>query len=123
MLRDWLKNLTSVFQSMRGETKTNICTMYVRDPYPLPVLSRLQVIAGNSDRFIMLFPPVVIGQSKYFGFSFSFYQKLNYHNESVIVLTRERTMQLETENEKTYQTSKLIGFIVKKFSASWHYYM
>ena len=33
--------------------------------------SELQVIARNSDWFIALFVPVVIGQSDYFGFGFS----------------------------------------------------
>ena len=35
-------------------------------------LSKLQVIARNYDRFIMLFAPVVIGESNCFGFGFGF---------------------------------------------------
>ena len=63
---DWLKNLAPVFQPMRGKTKT---TPWARDFSRL--LSKLQVIARNSDWFIALFAPNVIGRSDYFGIGFS----------------------------------------------------
>ena len=67
-LNDWLKRLTPVFQPMRSKIKTNraMCT---RDFSR--ALSKLKIIAGNSDWFIALFAPVVIGRSNCFGFGFS----------------------------------------------------
>ena len=59
-LSDWLKRLAPVFQPMRNKTKTNL-TMYGDFTRPL---SELLVISGNSDWFIALFAPVVIGRSK-----------------------------------------------------------
>ena len=64
---DWLKNLIPVFQPMRNKTKPIAsCT---RDFSR--ALSKLQVIARNSDWFIALFAPVVIGRNNYFGTGFS----------------------------------------------------
>ena len=60
MLREWLKTLLLVFQAMRSKTKTN---------HTLPTLlfshalSKLELNFKNSDWFIRLFPPVMIGQS------------------------------------------------------------
>ena len=59
---DWLKNLAPGFQAMRSNTNHNL---YMQ-------LSKLQVIARNSDRFIARLPPDVIRQSNYyFGMGFS----------------------------------------------------
>ena len=69
-LSDWLINLAlpSVFQPIRGKTKSNgnLCARF----FPL-LEQKLQVIARNSDWFIALFAPVVIGRSNYFGIGFS----------------------------------------------------
>ena len=65
-LSDWLKNLEPVFHPMRSETKTAVCT---RDFSR--ALSKLQVMTRNSDWFIALFAPVVIGRNYYLGISFS----------------------------------------------------
>ena len=54
MLSDWLKTLPG-FQPMRSKAKTNALWAI-----------QLQVIARNSDWFITLFAPVVIGRSNYF---------------------------------------------------------
>ena len=59
--------IRTIFQPMKRKTKTN-CTLST--PF-FPALSKLQVIAMNSDWFIALFPPVVIGQSNYFAIGFS----------------------------------------------------
>ena len=66
-LSDWPKRLAPVFQPMRSKTKT-IRTMYTSF---FPRFEELQVIARNSDWFIALFAPVVIGRSNCFGFGFS----------------------------------------------------
>ena len=63
-LSDWLKDLALVFQPMRGKTKTNR-TLYAQ--FFSRALSTLQAIARNSDWFVELFAPVVIGRSNYFG--------------------------------------------------------
>ena len=56
-LCDWLiKNIAQVFQPMRSKTKTKR-TLFARF---FGALSKLKVIAGNSDWFIALFAPVVI---------------------------------------------------------------
>jgi len=67
MISDWLKSLAPVFQPMRSKSKSIApCTRdYSR------ALSKLQVIARNSDWFITLFAPVVIGLNDYFCFGFS----------------------------------------------------
>ena len=67
-LSDWLKRLAPVFQPMRRKTKTNR-TMYTRDFSRAS--GKLQVIASNSDWFMELFVPVVIGRSNCFGFGIS----------------------------------------------------
>ena len=60
---DWLKNLAPVFQPMRCESKpTAPCTHDFSR-----ALSKLQVIASNSDWFIALFALVVIGWNDFFG--------------------------------------------------------
>ena len=46
-------------------------------------LSNLQVITRNSDWFIVLFAPVVIGQSNHFGIVF----RQSFENRSTIMLT------------------------------------
>ena len=66
-LSDCLKSLALVFQPMRSDTKPIApCT---RDFSR--ALSKLEVIARNSDCFISLFGPVVIGRIDYFGISIS----------------------------------------------------
>ena len=62
-LSDWLKKFTPVFQPMRNKTKTNR-TLHARF---FLALSKLQIIARNSDWFIALFVSVAIGRSNYFG--------------------------------------------------------
>ena len=52
-LSDWFKNLVPVFQPMRSKTNSS------------PALSKLHVIARNSDWFFALCAPVVIGLSNY----------------------------------------------------------
>ena len=64
-LSGWLKRLAPNFQPMRSKTKTNRTRHFSR------ALSKLQVIARNSDWFIALFAPAVIGRSNSFGFGFS----------------------------------------------------
>ena len=66
-LSDWLKRLAPVFQPMRSKTKTNR-TLYAR------FFSRFEQVR-NSDLFITLFAPVVIGWSNYLGTGFSLYSK------------------------------------------------
>ena len=51
------------------EAKPKPITTCTRDFFR--AFSKLQVIARNSDWFIALFAPVVIGQSNNFGFGFS----------------------------------------------------
>ena len=68
-LSDWLKRLAPVFQPMRSKTKTNHATPCTRDFSRAS--SELQIIARNSDWFMALFVPVVIGRSNCFGFGFS----------------------------------------------------
>jgi len=65
---DWLKRVVTVFQPMRGKTKTNrtICTRDLSRAW-----SELHVIAKNCDWFIALSAPVVIGRSSCFAFGFS----------------------------------------------------
>jgi len=58
-ISDWLKTVALVFQPMRSKSKTN-CTFYGR-LYCTCVLSKLWVIARNSDLFV----PVVTGWSYY----------------------------------------------------------
>ena len=65
-LSDWLKNLTPVFQSMKGKTKP-IHIFYTPFAH---ALSKFRVIVWNCDWFITRFAPVIIGQSKYFGMAF-----------------------------------------------------
>ena len=65
-LSDWLKNLAPVLQPMRSKTNR---TLHTRDFSR--ALSKLHVTAMNSDWFIALFAPVVIGLSNYFGIGFS----------------------------------------------------
>lgn len=60
---DWLKNVASLFFS-KWEAKSKAiapCTGYF-----FRVLSKLQVLSRNSDWFIALFSPVVIGRSSFF---------------------------------------------------------
>ena len=68
LIVNWLKNLAPVLQPMR-KTKAKPITPCTRD-FSRP-LSKLHVTAMNSDWFIALFVPVVIGQSNYFGIGFS----------------------------------------------------
>ena len=51
-LSDWFKNLVPVFQPMRSKTNSS------------RALSKLHVIARNSDWFFALCAPVVIGWDK-----------------------------------------------------------
>ena len=62
MLIDWLKNLAPVFQPMRSKAEPIApCTCNFSC-----TLRRLQIITRNSDKFTMVFAPVVIGRSYYF---------------------------------------------------------
>ena len=68
ILSDWLKYLAPVFPPMRRKLKTippRARAIFSR------VLSKLQVIARNSDWLIALFDPVMNGGSNYFGIGFS----------------------------------------------------
>ena len=70
-LIDWLRYLAPVFQpAMRRKRKTQKPIAPCMHHFS-PALSRLQVIAGNCDWFIVLFAPVVTGWSNYFGLGFS----------------------------------------------------
>ena len=51
-LSNWLKRVAPVFQPIRSKTRA---------------LSKLEVIARNSDWFIALFAPVMIDRRSYFG--------------------------------------------------------
>ena len=62
-LTDWLKNIAPMFHPMRSKTRTT--HTFARD------LSKLRVIARNSDCLIALFSPVINGRSIYFGIHFS----------------------------------------------------
>ena len=66
-LSDWLKYLAPVFPPTRSKTKSSptLCELFPR------VLSKLQVIARNSDWLIALFAPVMNGGSNYSGIAFS----------------------------------------------------
>ena len=66
-LSDWLKDTPQFFNQWEAKSKPIApCT---RDFSRAS--SELQVIARNSDSFMALFVPVVIGQSDYLGFGFS----------------------------------------------------
>lgn len=73
------QNLKTVFQPMSSKTKTNNIAPHMHDFYLSHLahnfsyaLSKLHAIAGNSDRFIALLAPVVVGQSNYYsGIGFS----------------------------------------------------
>ena len=58
-LSDWLKIIAPVFSPIGSKTKTN-CNLYARF---LPPLSKLHATARNSDWFMVLFAPGVIGRS------------------------------------------------------------
>ena len=66
-LGDWLLNLAPVFSPMRSKAKT--IAPCKRD-FP-GALSKLKIVARNSDWYIALFAPVVICRSNYFGIAFS----------------------------------------------------
>jgi len=55
------------FLTKRSKTKT-ICTLNTQFP---DAFSKLHVTARNSNWFVALFAPVVIGQSDHFGIGFS----------------------------------------------------
>lgn len=59
-----LKYLLSVFQPIRSKTTTK--TNPTRAIFESRALRKLQVIVMNSDWFIALFSPVVIGPSSFF---------------------------------------------------------
>ena len=63
----WLKNCESVFS--QWEAKLRPITTHTCDLSR--ALSKLQVIARNSDSLIALFGPAVFGRSNYFGICFS----------------------------------------------------
>ena len=67
MLSDLLINLMLVFQPMRSKAKTQLHLVHM---FFYHILSKLQELARNSDGFIRLFSPVVIGQSNFFGIGF-----------------------------------------------------
>ena len=65
-LSDWLKNFAPVFQPMRCKTQPiSPCTRDVSR-----VLSKLRVIARNSDWFTALSAPVAIGRITHFRIAF-----------------------------------------------------
>jgi len=74
-LGDWQQNHGPLFQPMRSQSKT--ITPYVHDFSR--TLSKLQVIAWNSDWFIKLFAHIVNSRSKYFGIGFT-WKPLNLGN-------------------------------------------
>ena len=87
---DWLKNLTPfVYQ---WEAKPKPIAPCTRDFSR--ALSKLQVIARNSDWFIALFAPVVVGHSYYFGIGFS----TPYH----VVCIGKQNLQAEEEDYWKY---------------------
>ena len=63
---DWLKNLALVFQPIRSKPPKTNRTLYAR--LFSRALSKLQAI--TSDWFIVLFVPVAIGRSYYYGIVF-----------------------------------------------------
>ena len=63
---DWLKSFLPVFQPIRSK---ELMAPYTNNLFHIS--SKLQVVARNFDWFIVLFAPVVIGQSNYFGIGFS----------------------------------------------------
>ena len=65
---DRLKKFAPVFQQVRSKTKT-VHILCARDFSS--ALSKWQETARKFDWFIVLFAPVVIGQSKHFGIDFS----------------------------------------------------
>ena len=59
-LSDWVKDIAPVFERMRNQGKPMVsCTRDFSRAF-----SNLVVIAKNSDWFIVLFAPVVIGRGK-----------------------------------------------------------
>ena len=68
-LCDWLENLTPVFQPMRSKTKTYRLVHLVAAIFPR---FELQVTATNSNWFITLLVPVLIGRSNYVSFDIGF---------------------------------------------------
>ena len=58
-LCDWLEHLTPVFQPMKSKTETYCLVHLVR-----AIFSRheLEIMARNSDWFIALFVPILIGR-------------------------------------------------------------
>ena len=67
-LGDWLQNLAPVFQPIRSKFKPKLIAACTRDFSR--AFSKLQVIGRNSERFIAMFAPVVIGRTNYFGIGF-----------------------------------------------------
>ena len=55
-----LKSLAAFFQPITSKTNRILARDFFR------ALKKLEIIARNSDRFIVLFAPVVIGRSYYF---------------------------------------------------------
>ena len=66
-LCDWFIKLAPLSQPIRCKTKPIVPRAHVFSC----AWRRLHVFALNSDWFIALFAPVVIGQSNYFGFGFT----------------------------------------------------
>ena len=64
LLSDWLSNPVPVLQPARSKTTILPCKMQFSH-----ALSKLRLTATNFDWLILLFAPVVIGRSNYFGFS------------------------------------------------------
>lgn len=61
-LSNWLKNLVPVFQSMKSKIGTINCVFF---------LGFEQEIEKNSDWFLVLFAPMVIGRINWFTIGFS----------------------------------------------------
>ena len=79
-LIDWLKNLPPVFQPSGSKTKTN-GILYAR---VCRALSGLPVFSRNSDWFIALLAPVVIGPSNYFGF---WWFRQSFEKPAIVIIT------------------------------------
>lgn len=62
----WLKNLMLLLLTTEKQNQTNNLLHLVRMTF-CHALSNLQVTVRNSDWCIMMFAPIVIGQSNYFG--------------------------------------------------------
>lgn len=88
MLSDWLKNLGRVFQPIKSRPKSIVPCMHDFSC----ALSKLEVIAWNSDLFVTPIALVVIGQNNYFGIGLQ--QSFeNYSILCIVIYPLHRTIQ------------------------------